>query len=171
MTLTTHAVIGAAIASTMPTHPILGFTLAFASHFFLDSIPHWDYSLNSYKSDDANHLNDDMPINKEFFIDLSKIGLDMLCGILLVLIFFAFKSSDISITNITWIPFIGLLGGVLPDALQFVYMKWRHQPLITLQKFHLWIHAKKDFNNRPLIGMSFQVAVILVVVIVTKLVI
>ncbi len=171
MTLTTHAVIGAAMASTMPTHPVIGFTLAFASHFLLDAIPHWDYPLNSYKADNENHLNDDMPINKGFFIDLSKIGVDMLCGILLVLIFFGFKDGTISATNITWVPFIGLVGGVLPDALQFVYWKWRHQPLIALQKFHLCIHAKSDFNGKPLIGVPFQMVVILVGVVVAKMII
>jgi len=153
----------------MPTHPIVGFTLAFASHFLLDAIPHWDYPLNSYKTDESNHLNDDMPINKSFFIDLLKIGFDMLCGIFLVLMFFGFKGGNISISNITWIPFIGLVGAVLPDSLQFVYWKWRHQPLIALQKFHLWVHAKKDFNNSPSTGVPFQIAIILIIVFVTKM--
>ena len=77
MTLTTHAVVGAAIATSMPNHPVIGFTLAFASHFVLDAIPHWDYKLSSQKTDNVNSLNDYMIIDRNFFIDLLKIGIDM----------------------------------------------------------------------------------------------
>src|ERR1035441_1590405 len=88
MTLTTHAVVGAAIAASMPNRPVLGFILAFASHFALDAIPHWDYRLSSQKTGGSNRMDDDMIMNKNFFIDLLKIGLDMSCGIILALLFF-----------------------------------------------------------------------------------
>jgi hypothetical protein len=159
MTLTTHAVVGAAIAASMPNHPVIGFTLAFASHFVLDAIPHWDYPLSSQKTDKVNRLNDDMIINKNFFIDLLKIGIDMSCGFLLVLFFFTLHGS-----HLFWIPMIGATGAVLPDALQFAYFKWRHQPLIALQRFHLWIHAKRNFDDKPMIGIPFQIAVMVLVV-------
>src|ERR1035437_1319913 len=152
MTLTTHAVVGAAIAASMPNHPVVGFALAFASHFVLDAIPHWDYPLSSQKTDNVNRLNDDMIINKNFFIDLLKIGIDMSCGILLVLFFFTLHSP-----HLFWIPMIGVAGAVLPDALQFVYFKWRHQPLIALQRFHFWIHAKHRLDDKPLIGILLQI--------------
>ena len=164
MTLATHAVVGAAIAASIPSHPIIGFTLAFASHFVLDAIPHWDYPLYSSKKDSGDRMNDDMVLNKNFLVDLSRIGLDMSIGFLLVLIFFTLASP-----NLFWIPFIGLCGAVIPDGLQFVYWKWRHQPLITLQKSHIWIHAKKDFNDKPAIGIPFQIAVIAVAVVASKL--
>jgi hypothetical protein len=166
MTLTTHAIAGAAIASIMPHHPLAGFTIAFASHFVLDAIPHWDYRLSSQKSDSGNRMNDDMVMNKAFFVDLLKIGSDASCGIALTLIVFTLYSP-----HLFWIPMIGALGAVLPDALQFAYWKWRHQPLTTLQRFHLWIHAKNDFNNKPLIGIPFQIVVIALVVYISKLVI
>ena len=163
MTLTTHAVVGATIASTMPSHPVLGFALAFTSHFLLDAIPHWDYSLNSHVKDDSNHLNDNMQINKNFFFDLIKIGIDMLLGFLLVLFIFALHGSQL-----TWIPLIGLVGGVLPDLLQFIYMKYHHEPLTSLQRFHHWIHAKERLNNKPFIGVSMQIFVILIAIFVFK---
>jgi hypothetical protein len=163
MTLATHAVVGAAIASSMPNHPVTGFALAFASHFVLDAIPHWDYPLASHTTSTANRMNEDMIINKSFFIDLTKIGFDMLCGILFSLLLFTLHGP-----HLFWIPMIGVLGAVLPDALQFIYWKWRHQPLIALQKFHLWIHAKNDLNDKPAAGIPFQIALIVLVVLASK---
>jgi hypothetical protein len=47
MILSTHAIVGAALASLMPSHPIAAFAAGFASHFVIDSTPHWDYPLKS----------------------------------------------------------------------------------------------------------------------------
>src|SRR6188768_2052418 len=41
MTITAHALVGGAIAAAIP-NPVIGFTLAVASHPLLDMIPHWD---------------------------------------------------------------------------------------------------------------------------------
>ena len=45
MILTTHAIVGAALASFLPSHPIAAFVAGFASHFALDAIPHVDYPI------------------------------------------------------------------------------------------------------------------------------
>ncbi|MBI4058354.1 hypothetical protein HY408_01170 [Candidatus Gottesmanbacteria bacterium] len=45
MTSISHALIGAAIASKIP-NPYLAGTLAFATHFLCDMIPHWDLGTN-----------------------------------------------------------------------------------------------------------------------------
>ncbi len=42
MTATAHALVAGAIASRVPD-PSLATTLAFASHYIMDSIPHWDF--------------------------------------------------------------------------------------------------------------------------------
>lgn len=42
MTATAHAIVGGAIAASIP-NPALGITLAAASHPILDLIPHWDF--------------------------------------------------------------------------------------------------------------------------------
>ena len=47
MILTTHAVVGAALASFVPSHPAAAFVLGFGSHFNLDAIPHVDYPIKS----------------------------------------------------------------------------------------------------------------------------
>ena len=44
MILSTHAVVGAALASFVPSHPFAAFVIGFASHFALDTIRrpfHW----------------------------------------------------------------------------------------------------------------------------------
>lgn len=45
MTATSHALIGASIASLIP-NPILAIPLAITSHFAADLIPHWDAGTN-----------------------------------------------------------------------------------------------------------------------------
>jgi hypothetical protein len=45
--LSTHAIVGAAIASFLPSHPTTAFVLGFGSHFVLDAIPHWDCPIRS----------------------------------------------------------------------------------------------------------------------------
>ncbi len=163
MTLSTHAVVGAAIVCIIPEHPILGFSLAFASHFLLDAIPHWDYKLKSMVEDHDNRLNNDMIINKDFFIDLARIFIDALLGLVLVTIFFIMNGP-----HLFWLPIVGVVGALLPDALQFIYFKWKHQPLVGLQRFHLWIHSQTDFNDRPLVGIAFQVVIIIVALVVFR---
>jgi hypothetical protein len=165
MTLTTHAIVGAALASAVPTHPVVAFSVGFCSHFLLDAIPHWDYHLDSMSEDKKNPMATDMKIGKSFFFDLCKIGADFLLGFVLAFLFFG-SLGDFSLNTAL---FFGAIGAVLPDALQFLYFKWRHQPLTALQKFHLSIHAEKELKNRPLLGISYQVALIVVLVFLQKM--
>ena len=144
MVLTAHAIVGASIANLMPNHPMLGFATGFASHFLLDSIPHWDYHLLSSKKDPQNPLNDDLILGKNFLIDLMKIGTDFLLGIIISILLFV-DISNFSLTSFfTSAIFWGIAGSLLPDALQFVYFKWRHEPLTTLQRFHNWVQNKRN---------------------------
>lgn len=165
MTLTTHAIVGAAVASVIPQHPMLGFIFGFLSHFAIDAIPHWHYRVSSIHIDPDNHLNNDMHLNKYFPFDLVKIGCDGILGITISLIFFQPFHEPLQ----KYILF-GALGGVLPDALQFVYWKFRHEPLTTLQRFHIWIHAKKYLDHLYLWGILLQVAIIFTGVFLAKMV-
>lgn len=165
MTLTSHAVVGAAIVSAVPTHPVLAFSLGFCSHFLLDAIPHWDYPLGSMLEDKENPMNSDMKIGKSFLFDLCKIGLDFLLGFILTFLFFGL-GRDFSYNNVL---FFGALGAVLPDALQFLYFKWRHEPIVSLQKFHQWIHSKIELKDKPVLGISSQIIFIALVVFLQKI--
>ena len=89
MTLTTHALVGAAAASLIPYSPTLALTAGFMSHFAIDAIPHWDYKIKSLQGDPKHPLKADMVIGKDFFIDLIRIGFDALLGVALSLFFFS----------------------------------------------------------------------------------
>ena len=164
MTLATHAVVGAATATLCPSHPIIAFSAGFASHFLLDAIPHWDYKIlskyadpnlamcvNSQGSSSSSRIKRD----RWFWFDLLRTGCDVLLGAAIILIFLQPRS------RIQWLTIgAGAFGAILPDFLQFVYMRFPHQPLVALQKFHIYLmHAKSDLNDRPFIGIASQVAV------------
>ena len=79
MILSTHAIVGAAIASFLPSHPTAAFVLGFASHFVLDAIPHWDYPIRSA----AVHpkIGGPMTFDRALLRDAVVIGSDGLLGI------------------------------------------------------------------------------------------
>ena len=164
MILVTHGAVGAAIGQALKTHPILAIIAAFLSHFCLDAIPHWDYSLRSSKEDPNNQLNNDIIIGKDFYIDLVKIGCDVLAGLIIALLiarpttFYEFLFAMAT-----------ALAAMVPDFLQFFYFKWRHEPLVSLQKFHTWIHAKIKLKDRPIFGASFQAGVILLAFFISRM--
>ncbi|RJQ14341.1 hypothetical protein C4553_01345 [Candidatus Parcubacteria bacterium] len=162
MTLATHSVIGASLANIITINPWLGFIVGFVSHFLLDAIPHWDYHLGSMQEDKSNKLNNDMKINKSFFFDLIKIGTDMFIGLLIIFVLHGVPRETL------FTPLIfGAVGGVMPDALQFFYFKLRIEPLISIQKFHIWIHTKVRLK-RALSGVLLQILFIFLVLSVIK---
>ena len=156
MTLGTHAVVGAGLATLVPRHPIAAFLIGFFSHFILDAIPHWDYKILSIKNDEHNKLNTDMVMGRRFIIDLFRISLDISLGLFVA--YLLFKTPAYS----TPFLFIGAFGAMLPDALQFVYFKYKKEPLKSLQRFHLFIHAEGKIHN-AFKGILFQVGIVLIV--------
>ena len=155
MSLGTHTVIGAIIISKFPEHPVLGFCLAFGSHFVLDALPHWDYHLNSLKENKDDPLKNRMPITKKFIGDIFKMGIDFLLGAVIALWLF----PDMNPVPIL----LGIAGGVLPDFLQFLYFHIQKEPLVTIQRFHIWIHTKKKMKNARALSIVSQIVLITVV--------
>ena len=146
MILSTHAIVGGAVASLFPSHPILVAALGFASHFAIDAIPHWDYPLQSISvGPGANNWA--LKMNRRLFRDVVLIGLDACAGIALTLLLFA-SPSTIGVIA------LGALAGMLPDALQIVHSLYPRGPLGTLQLFHRWIHTKRHLAWK--IGASSQ---------------
>lgn len=161
MTLATHMVVGAAAAKICTNNPAVGFAIGFVSHFLLDAIAHWDYSLASAKSDIflADSKTKLSLRNKAALVDVLKVSTDALLGFLFVFVFLYSGASG------SIILLAGAIGGALPDFLQFIFLLWKTKPIIMLQTLHQWIHAKKDFNNRPLLGISLQLILIAVVIV------
>ena len=161
MTLTAHAIVGAGIAAAIPAHPVLGISLAFASHFLVDAIPHYDYQV---RSDSIHpHIGAPMRFDRALLLDFFSIGGDFALGIILALFFFA--------TPTIW-PLIAIaaFAGQLPDALQFVYTRFKHEPLVSLQKFHHWIHTKRRLREHPVLGVTSQVCFLVAFVAFVKIV-
>ena len=87
MILSTHAIVGAAIASFLPSHPATAFVLGFGSHFVLDAIPHWDYPISSASVNPK--IGAPLTFDRGLLRDLALIGSDGLLGILGALLLFA----------------------------------------------------------------------------------
>ena len=149
MTLTTHAIFGAGLASLVPEHPVIAFAAGFASHFVLDAIPHWDYAILSESIDPD--FGKKITLNRKLILDAVRIGGDACVGILAGLFLFG---GHISI-------FWGALGSIVPDALQFIYGHFKKEPLVSLQAFHTWIHTDIRLKGQPVLGISLQVIFIL----------
>ncbi len=158
MILSTHAVVGAAIAELLPTHPVVAVTLAFASHFAFDAIPHWDYQI--YSSSINPDVGGSLKLNKTLLFDMLRIGTDGVVGLLLSVVFFS--GGPISGFGF-WLPILCAGAAMFPDFLQFVYLRWRHEPIISLQRFHTWIHAKKRIYNTVL-GFSLQIIFVVAII-------
>ena len=148
MILSTHAIVGGAIASLFPSHPVLVALAGFASHFAIDAIPHWDYPLRSIsvgRHADNRRLN----INGRLVRDLTLIGADAGFGLAIALLLFATAAT-------VWVIALGAVAGMLPDPMQFVHSLYPREPLKSLQRFHGWMHSKRKLAWG--IGVASQVA-------------
>ena len=156
MILATHAVVGAAVASQIPNHPITALVAGIASHFAIDAIPRWDYPLRSML---RGSKGSPLTLDKGLLVDFSLIAIDGLAGLAIALSLFAQPSALLTIL-------LGALGGMLPDAFQFVHRLYPREPLRTVQRFHSWIHAKQKLDWPVGIAsqLAFNVAVILLAV-------
>ena len=154
MVLSTHAVVGAAVIVLTPTHPILGTTLAFASHFLLDAIPHWDYTLYSDSLTPDKHGS--LHLDSKLALDIVRIGGDAVLGLIVAWYFFSTPVHP-------YLWFFGASAAIFPDFLQFVYAKWRHEPFTSLQRFHDGIQKYYKIKN-PVLGEGVQLALIAAVI-------
>ncbi len=148
MILSTHAIVGGAIASLIPAHPVLVVAAGLASHFAIDAIPHWDYPLRSIAVGTAAD-NRRLKINAALVGDLALIGCDACLGLALAVSLFANSTT-------AFVVALGAIAGMLPDPLQFVQSVLRREPLNSLQRFHSLIHSKRKLQW-PL-GLSSQAA-------------
>lgn len=130
MVLTAHLLAGAAIASKIQPAP-LAILLALLSHFFLDFIPHRDYSLeNSQKKKD--------------FLHLLRGVLDISFGVLIV----SFLSGGQPII------IIGALFAILPDGFSFLNMLFPQKILRGYDIFHL---GKVHFLKSKKISLFWRI--------------
>ena len=160
MILTSHAIIGVAVASAFPSHPALAFSAAVASHYIADAIPHWEYDLLSSKKDRKNPLNNDITIGKDFIHDLKKIFADIFISILASSIIFYFLGFGAPILILV----AGIAGGIAPDILQFAFFRFRREPFKSLYLFHYYVHSRTEkLEKHYIIGIFLQILTISIV--------
>jgi hypothetical protein len=158
MTLTTHAIVGAAVASIVPSQPVLGFVLGFASHFAIDSIPHWaegDYLRSIDRKEKGDSLSIDLHSGKDLLHDVLFVGTDSLLG---------FVSATLILFYLFHVPLVivllGAFAGQMPDGLQFLYFKFHPKFMVPLQQFHGRI--QEEHSN--IAYLSIEAGLILAVV-------
>jgi hypothetical protein len=160
MILSTHAVVGAALASFVPSHPLAALVIGFASHFALDAIPHWDYPIKSRSVNPK--IAAPMVFDRALLQDAVTIGFDGLVGIISALLLFG---SPINY----WAILLGAIGAMLPDPLQFIHARLPHEPLRTLQRLHRWAHTNERIKN-AILGVGTQAAFVAFVVTLTTVI-
>lgn len=159
MTLTAHAVVGAAVVAALPGHPLLGISAAFASHFLVDAIPHYDYRIRSASIHPKKGA--PMKFDKALLLDFFSIGSDFALGILLGVLLFSTPATR-------WLIAAGAFAGMFPDALQFAYTRMPRL-LGPLQRFHQWIHSPNGMRSTPVWGVVSQILFLMLFVLVMKM--
>ncbi|MBI2551021.1 hypothetical protein HYV73_01620 [Candidatus Uhrbacteria bacterium] len=136
MTLTTHAVMGAVIGQAVG-HPVLGFTLAFATHLLIDMIPHGDSKM-------AENFHVHKVKQKQA---IAYVMVDAITAIFIVLILANTKDVE-SLRAYTW----GIAGGILPDLMVGAADIFKTPFLDKFHKFHFFFHNffTKRFGDVPL---------------------
>lgn len=141
MTLTTHAVVGAAVASLVPAHPFVGFVGGFMSHFALDSIPHWAEGKFLLRSIDRPNE----PASRSV-----RFGLGLVHDVLMVLAdsLLGFLVAALILWGLFSVPlyivFLGAFAGQMPDGLQFLYFIFKPHFMLSFQKFHERIQTEHE---------------------------
>jgi hypothetical protein len=161
MVLATHAIVGGAAASLFPSHPTVAFFAGFFSHFVLDAIPHWQYAFLSSKVKDPSTVK----VDKYYVWDLFRIGLDVTLGVVATILIVWYPISNMLPPNIVM---LGMIGGVLPDFLQFVYSRFPSRPMSLVQRFHDLMHTKCELPVGAILGVFLQVAIIAFVILSAK---
>lgn len=123
MIATPHILTGALIASKVHNLP-LALILAFASHYLLDSLPHWEYKLKDMNRGKW----------KEGWKDLLVVFLDAMVGTI-----FVYLLSD----NF-FIAIIGSFLAGLPDLIMIVNIKLKSKILSYTEIFHSGVHFLKN---------------------------
>jgi hypothetical protein len=160
MILATHGIVAGALGKFFPGNPLAAFLVGYASHLVLDAIPHWQYKIYSSTLNAEKKIHGkkdwDMVFGKDFIFDIARISVDFFAGLLIPFVFFNI-AMDNSASYLSIIA--GSFGGMLPDGLQFIYAKFKHEPMITIQKIHDFAESREHLVRTPkerFWGMTWQ---------------
>jgi hypothetical protein len=156
MVLTAHAIAGAAAANLIPDSPAVGLFLGYLSHYILDIIPHTEYDISGIDDKEAKSFRSVFHDTKSF-LNLVVIGIDFMIGLTLSIFLFARDLQSLIAT------IAGVIGGVLPDALQYLYYRTKKWPWTIFQKFHDAFHYEENPKAGLVEGIRNQIFSIAVV--------
>ena len=154
MLLGPHMLVGAAIAASAP-NIFPGLLFAFLSHFILDRIPHWEYSVEPLKQMKTKGVKYCMPV-------LRRIILDLILGLITLLAAASLSKNDASFA----IYILGAGFAVLADGFSFILFLAPKNAMLSkfLRSFYV-LHQRIHFNKKtrpPLrIGLSTQAIAVL----------
>jgi len=122
MTATAHALVGAVIATKF-VNPFVGYPAAFASHFLMDAIPHWDFGTNWRKKS-----------RLRLFIEST---IDVVVGFALVFVLFRNLVDPVYLWSM-------VVMAQLPDWLEVPawYFNFKVPPFSWAQDFQDFIHHR-----------------------------
>lgn len=128
MILIIHLLVGAAIASYIKPFP-LALLLAFLSHFVLDFIPHWEYSIKNIQERKWSSS----------FPDFVKLAVDFTLGITIILFF-----------SRNGIILAAAFFAVLNDIFAFLNLIFKNRLLKADYSFHEKLHYLNNTKKIPL---------------------
>lgn len=151
MIITPHILVGAAIGSKISS-PVAIFILALISHYVLDALPHFEYNISLLKDEKSK-------INKNFFINLTKVAADLLIG--LALTFWLISGKDWQFLSL-----IGALTAIVPDGLLFLFWRYPSQLILkSLGQFHKSCHLAKKISSPAWLGLMVQAMIIILTIV------
>lgn len=127
MTATNHGLFGSSIAITLHNYPVVAILVAIASHFLLDSLPHY--------GDDAMSLHD-----KKFY---KILGSDMFLAVVTTLV------VATAWHQYFFLVIICAFAAASPD-LMWIYYEYINKPLKKrhlVPRFHSWIQWSQTPNG------------------------
>lgn len=155
MLLAPHILVGAAVAASTP-NPLLGLIFAFLSHFLLDRIPHWEYSIDPLKQIKTMGAKRCMPMFR-------RVALDLSIGLIVLILALALSKNDAP----SLIYIFGGFFGIFADGLSFLlFLAPKNAILVKLLKsfyaLHRGVHFNKKMGLPPLrIGLATQAIAVL----------
>lgn len=145
MLLTPHILVGVAII-TLIQNPILGLFLVFLSHYFLDIIPHTEYTIQNIKT---RQWSKSLP-------DFLKVFSDIILGLVIIFLIIGYSPLILAAAFVA----------ILPDGLTMLRYIF---PVNKLLKKHLKIHTAIHtiYENKKLpsfLGIMSQVIVMAIAI-------
>jgi len=160
MTLATHTIIGLGLSSLLPApvRPISAFAISLASHYLLDTIPHWEYNLPFIKRSEKGSKAEVKLFGWPLFLGSLTIISEFAVGLMVALALF-YTPARFS----GWAVMASVVGSVAPDFLQFMYYRYRSLFWFYAQRWHGVWHSNNRIKN-TFWGISSQLLLIIFVV-------